>query len=124
MTENQTAKYVKFWFCMMFSALSFSWDNRQHFRSGNNISVEVDFVVCFLSEFKDWYVDREWNDKNPTARCEKFWFRASLLINFGRASVVVPVAPNKLCCVANYASFSELVLFQLKKIYLQNFKKI
>ena len=93
MTENQTAKYIKFWFCVTFSALSFSWDNWRHFRSGNNISVEVDFVVCFPSEFKHWYVDRERNDKNPTARCEKFWFRASLLINFGRASVVVSVAP-------------------------------
>ena len=32
--------------------------------------------------------------ENPTAKYEKFWFRASLLINFGRASVVVSVAPN------------------------------
>jgi len=33
------------------------------------------------SEFKHWYVYRERNDKNPTAKCEKFWFPASLLIN-------------------------------------------
>ena len=45
------------------------------------------------------------------AKYEKFWFCASLLINFGRASVVV----FKLGCVANYASFSDLVLIQLKK---------
>ena len=32
--------------------------------------------------------------ENPTAKYEKFWFRASLLINFERASVVVSVAPN------------------------------
>ena len=43
---------------------------------------------------KHWYVYRERNDKNPTAKCEKYWFRASLLINFGRASVVISVAPN------------------------------
>ena len=50
MKENPTAKYIKFWFCVTFSALSF---NRRHFRSGNdnNISVEVEFVVCFPSKF-------------------------------------------------------------------------
>ena len=32
--------------------------------------------------------------ENPTAKYEKFWFRASLLINCGCASVVVSVAPN------------------------------
>ena len=56
--------------------------------------------------------------ENPTAKCEKFWFRASLLINFGRASIVVSVG-----CVANYACFSDLVLFQLKRTCLQIFKK-
>ena len=33
MTENLTAKYIKFWFCVMLSALFF---NRRHFRSGND----------------------------------------------------------------------------------------
>ena len=32
--------------------------------------------------------------ENPTAKYKKFWFRASLLINCGCASVVVSVAPN------------------------------
>ena len=35
--------------------------------------------------------------ENPTAKYEKFWFRASLLIiTFERASVVVSVAPINL----------------------------
>ena len=34
--------------------------------------------------------------ENPTTKYEKFWFRASLLINFGRASVVISVAPLNL----------------------------
>ena len=33
MKENPTAKYIKFWFCVTFSALSF---NRRHLRSGND----------------------------------------------------------------------------------------
>ena len=33
MTENPTAKYIKCWFCVTFSALFF---NRRHFRSGND----------------------------------------------------------------------------------------
>ena len=32
--------------------------------------------------------------ENPTAKYEKFWCRASLLINCGFESVVVSVAPN------------------------------
>ena len=32
--------------------------------------------------------------ENPTAKYEKFWFRASLLINCGFETVVVSVAPN------------------------------
>jgi len=32
--------------------------------------------------------------ENPTAKYEKFWFRASLLTNFGLTSVVFSVAPN------------------------------
>ena len=32
MTENPTAKYIKFWFCVTLSALF----NRRHFRSGND----------------------------------------------------------------------------------------
>ena len=53
--------------------------------------------------------------ENATAKYLKLWFRASLLINFGRASVVVSVAHIK--------SFSDLVLFQLKRTCLQKFKK-
>ena len=32
--------------------------------------------------------------ENPTAKYEKVWFRASLLINCGFESVVISVAPN------------------------------
>ena len=32
--------------------------------------------------------------ENPTAKYEKFWFRASLLINCGFECVVVSVVPN------------------------------
>ena len=32
--------------------------------------------------------------ENPTAGYAKFWFHATLLINFGRASVIVSVARN------------------------------
>ena len=34
--------------------------------------------------------------ENPTVKYENFWFRASLSVNFGRASVVVSVAPMNL----------------------------
>ena len=34
--------------------------------------------------------------ENPMAKYEKFWFRVSLSINFGCASVVVSVAPINL----------------------------
>ena len=30
--------------------------------------------------------------ENATAKYVKFWFRATMLINFGRSSVIVPVA--------------------------------
>ena len=33
MKQNPTAKYIKFWFCVTFSAWFF---NRRHFRSGND----------------------------------------------------------------------------------------
>ena len=45
---------------------------------------------------KHWYVYRERHDREPNGKYEKVWFRASLLINFGRASVVVSVAPINL----------------------------
>ena len=45
--------------------------------------------------------------ENPTAKYEKFWFRASLLINFGRASVVVYVAPT-------LAMFQIMQVFRIK----------
>ena len=76
MKENPTAKYIKFWFCVTFSALSF---NRRHFRSGNDnltylsklsllyafqansccclntssfsFNVSTIFLVCFLYDF-------------------------------------------------------------------------
>ena len=32
--------------------------------------------------------------EKPMAKYVKFWFRATLLINFGRASVIFSIAPN------------------------------
>ena len=124
MTENPTANYIKFWFCVTFSALFF---NQRHFRSGND-------NLIFLSKLSLLYVFQANSSigmfivnemtENPTTKCEKFWFRASLLIYFGRARKYCRVRCSyKLGCVANYASFSVLVLFQLKRTCLQKFKK-
>ena len=81
---------------MTFSALFF---NRRHFRSGND-------KLTFLSELSLLYAFQANSSigtfivskmtENLTAKYEKFWFRASLLINFGQASVVVSVAPINL----------------------------
>ena len=81
---------------MTFSALFF---NRRHFRSGND-------NLTFLSKLRLLYAFQanssigtflvSENPENPTAKYEKYWFRVSLLINFGRASVVVSVAPINL----------------------------
>ena len=67
MKENPTAKYIKFWFCVTFSAMFF---NRRHFRSGNDnltylsklsllyafqanfsFNVSTIFLLCFLYDF-------------------------------------------------------------------------
>ena len=95
MTKNPTAKYIKFWFCVTFSALFF---NRRHFRSGNDnlISLSKLSLYAFQANSSNrMFIVNEMTE-NPTAKCEKFWFRASLLINFGRASIVVSVAPINL----------------------------
>ena len=96
MTENPTAKYIKCWFCVTFSALFF---NRRHFQSGND-NLTYRWKLSLLYAFQanssiGMFIVSEMTE-NPTAKYEKFWFRASLLINFGRASVVVPVAPINL----------------------------
>ena len=52
------------------------------------------------------------------AKYVKFCFRVTWLINFGRSSVIL-VARR----VANYAFFTDIVLFQLKRTCLQKFKK-
>ena len=36
-----------------------------------HISVEVEFVVCFPSEFKHWYVHCERNDREPNSEVYK-----------------------------------------------------
>ena len=96
MTENPTAKYIKFWFCVTFSALFF---NRRHFRSGNdNLTYRSKLSLLYAFQANSsigMFIVSEMTE-NPTAKYEKFWFRASLLINFGRASVVVSVAPINL----------------------------
>ena len=93
MTENTTAKYIKFWYCVTFSALSF---NRRHFRSGNDnltFLAKLSLLYAFQANSSiNMFIVSEMTE-NPTAKYEKFWFRASLLIHFVGASVVVSVAP-------------------------------
>ena len=95
MTENPTAKYIKCWFCVTFSAFF----NRQHFRSGNdNLTFlsKLSLLYAFQANSSiGMFIVSEMTE-NPTGYDEKFCFRASLLINFGRASVVVSVAPINL----------------------------
>ena len=59
--------------------------------------------------------------ENPTAKYVRFWFRATLLINFGCSSIIILVACN--LAVLKIMNFSDLVLFQLKRMCLQKFKK-
>ena len=93
MTENPTAKYIKFWSCVTFSALFF---NRRHFRSGDdNLTYRSKLSLLYAFQANSsigMFIVSEMTE-NPTAKYEKF--RASLLIN-GRASVVVSVAPINL----------------------------
>ena len=80
----------------MFSALFF---NRRHFRSGNDNStflLKLSLLYAFQANSSiGMFIISEMTD-NPTAKYENFWFRASLLINFRRASVVISVAPINL----------------------------
>ena len=97
MTEKQTAKCVKFWFCVKFSALFF---NRRQFRSGNdNLTFLSKLSLLYAFQANPsigMFIVSEMTE-NPTAKYEKFWFRASLLIiTFERVSVVVSVAPINL----------------------------
>ena len=88
MTENPTAKYIKFWFCVTFSALFF---NRRHFRSGNdNLTYRSKLSLLYAFQANSSIALFIVSDmtENPTENMKNFWFRASLLINFGRASVV------------------------------------
>ena len=96
MTENSTANYIKFWFCVTFSGLFF---NRRHFRSGNDnltFLAKLSLLYAFRANSSiGMFIVSEMTE-NPTAKYEKFWFRASLLINFRSAGVVVSVAPMNL----------------------------
>ena len=95
MTENPTAKYIKCWFCVTFSALFF---NRRHFRSSNdNLTFlsKLSLLYAFQANSSiGMFIVSEMTE-NPMGNM-KFWFCASLLINFGRASVVISVAPINL----------------------------
>ena len=80
------------------------------FRSGNDnltFLAKLSLLYAFRANSSiGMFIVSEMTE-NPTAKYEKFWFRASLLINFRSAGVVVSVAPMN---YANYASFSDLVL--------------
>ena len=81
---------------MTFSALLF---NRRHFRSGNdNLTFlsKLSLLYAFQANSSiGMFIVSEMTE-NPTVKYEKFWFRVSLFINFGRASVVVSVVPINL----------------------------
>ena len=53
--------------------------------------------------------------ENPTAEYVKFWFRATLLINFGRSSVNVLVACN-LAVLQSMQLFRTRVISVKKKV--------
>ena len=89
-----------------------------------NISVEVEFVVCFPSEFKHWYVYRVRNDREPNGEIWKSLVSCEPVDYKFRARKCRGLCCSyKLGCVGNYASFSDLVLFQLKRMCPQKFKK-
>ena len=122
MTENPTAKCIKFWFCVTLLALFF---NRRHFRSGNDNLLfwsKLSLLYAFQANSSiGMFIVSEMTE-NPMAKyeilvsCEPVdYFRAHKSSRL-RCSY-------KLGCVANYASFSDLVLFQLKRTCLQKFKK-
>ena len=91
MTENTKAKYIKFWFCVTFSALFF---NRRHFRYGNDNLTFLSKLSLFhafqANSSIGMFIVSEMTE-NQTAKYEKFWFRASLLINFGRVALSSPL---------------------------------
>ena len=69
---------------------------QSHFRSGNdNLTFlsKLSLLYAFQMNFRHWFVYREQNNREPNDEVYKFWFRANPLINFGRASVIVSVAP-------------------------------
>ena len=96
MTEHPTAKYIKFWFCVTFSALFL---NRRYFRSDNdNLTFLSKLSLSYAFQANSsigMFIVSEMTE-NPTVKYENFWFRVSLSVNFGRASVVVSVAPMNL----------------------------
>ena len=91
MTENPTAKYIKCWFCVTFSALFFNW---RHFRSGNdNLTFlsKLSLLYAFQANSSiGMFIVSEMTE-NPTGNMKNFGFEP-----VGRASVVVSVAPLNL----------------------------
>ena len=74
MTDNPTAKYVKFWFCVTLSELFFRWGNRQHFPSGNdNLTFlsKLSLLYAFQVNFRHWFVYRERNNREPNGEVYK-----------------------------------------------------
>ena len=74
MTENTTAKYIKFWYCVTFSALFF---NRRHFRSGNDnlrFLAKLSLLYAFQANSSiGMFIVSEMTE-NPTAKYIKCWF--------------------------------------------------
>ena len=82
MTENPTAKYIKFWFCVTFSALFF---NRRHFRSDNdNLTFLSKLSLSYAFQANSsigMFIVSEMTE-NPTVKYENFLFRGSPSVNF------------------------------------------
>ena len=74
MTENPTAKYLKFWFCVTFSALFF---NQRHFRSGNdNLTFlsKLSLLYAFQANFSIGMFIVSDMTENPTGNMKNFGF--------------------------------------------------
>ena len=76
----------------MFSALFF---NQRHFRSGNDnstILLKLSFLYAFQANSSiGMFIVSEMTE-NQTTKYEKFRFRTSLLINFGRVASSSPLS--------------------------------
>jgi len=55
---------------------------------------KLSLLYAFQAHFKHWFVYRERNDRQPNGEVCKMLVLATLLINFGRSSVIFSVGLN------------------------------